>query len=74
MTGARVTVIVPTYHHAQLLRQTLLSIFNSTVPVKIIIVPVLDDLPTIDDLQKAQRELVQEFKGRMCWRQKNANE
>jgi len=47
----RVTVIVPTYHHAQLLRQTLLSILNQTVPLKVIIVPVLEDKETLSELE-----------------------
>ena len=50
-TNSRVTVIVPTYKHQDYLRCSILSILNSTIPVEVIIVPVLSDQPTLEELE-----------------------
>ena len=48
----RISVIVPTWNHTQYLRTCLLSIASSTIPVKIIVVPVAEDRETIEELNK----------------------
>lgn len=50
MSSIRATVIVPTYKHQDYLRCSLLSILNSNVPVKLIVVPVIDDESTLECL------------------------
>lgn len=53
----RATVIVPTYKHQDYLRCSVLSILNSTIPVEVIIVPVLSDQPTLEELEHLNEEL-----------------
>jgi len=53
----RATVIVPTYKHQDYLRCSLLSILNSNVPVKIIVVPVIDDEPTLERLTELNESM-----------------
>jgi len=51
MSSERVTVIVPTYQHQDYLRCSLFSILNSTIPVEAIVVPVLSDAPTLEEIE-----------------------
>ena len=55
----RATVIVPTYKHQDYLRCCLLSILNSSVPVEVIIVPVLSDQPTLEEIEHLNEVLAQ---------------
>jgi len=55
----RATVIVPTYQHQDYLRCSVLSILNSSVPVDVIIVPVLSDQPTLEELGHLNEVLAQ---------------
>ena len=55
----RVTVIVPTYKHQDYLRCSILSILNSTIPVEVIIVPVLSDQPTLEEIEHLNEVLAQ---------------
>jgi len=50
MFSERVTVIVPTYQHQDYLRYSVISILNQTIPIKLIVVPVASDVPTIQAL------------------------
>jgi len=50
-------VIVPTYQHQDYLRCSILSILNSTIPVEVIIVPVLSDNSTRDEICHLNEEL-----------------
>jgi glycosyltransferase involved in cell wall biosynthesis len=52
MSSGRATVIVPTYKHQDYLRCSILSILNSTIPVEVIIVPVVFDKPTLEELDR----------------------
>ncbi len=55
----RATVIVPTYHHQDYLRCSLLAILNSSIPVEVIIVPVLSDQPTLEEIEHLNEVLAQ---------------
>lgn len=58
MSSGKATVIVPTYKHQDYLRCSILSILNSNVPVELIIVPVLSDQPTLEELEHLNELLV----------------
>ena len=53
----QITAVVPSFHHARYLRTCLLSIASSTVPVKIIVVPVGEDVETIEELNKLRPQV-----------------
>ena len=55
----RATVIVPTYKHQDYLRCSILSILNSSIPVEVIIVPVLSDQPTLEEIEHLNEVLAQ---------------
>jgi glycosyltransferase involved in cell wall biosynthesis len=48
MTSEQATVIMPTYHHAEYLRSSILSVLNSNVQVRLIVVPVKEDKQSLD--------------------------
>ena len=51
MASEKSTVIIPTYHHAEYLRSSILSVLNSNEPVRLIVVPVCEDTNTMNLLQ-----------------------
>jgi hypothetical protein len=52
-----ITAVVPSYHHSRYLRSCLLSVASSTIPVKIIIVPVAEDTETIEELDRLKPQV-----------------
>lgn len=51
-----VTVVMPTYEHSEYLRLAAFSVLGQTVPVKLIVVPVQSDEPTINLMRKLNHQ------------------
>ena len=47
---------MPTYQHSEYLRLAAFSVLNQTVPVKLIVVPVKSDEPTIQLMRKLNHQ------------------
>jgi hypothetical protein len=52
----KVSVIMPTYNHSEYLRLAVFSALGQTVPVKVIVVPVKDDMPTINLMRRLNHQ------------------
>jgi glycosyltransferase involved in cell wall biosynthesis len=64
----KVTVIMPTYQHAQYLPLSVFSVLQQSVPVKLIIIPVKTDTDTISTIHKLMRSAPMTFDpSSMCW-------